>query len=194
MVLGKGRERNSEHQAPKPIFGDSGGAVIAAIIPIPDRQPTMTVEGAAAASGDQEIIAWFEGVAENAGLVQTQTLRRIIELNHSTEYLQKWLGRDLRVQDLDPVALESLFTSSVPLASHADHEPYIQRIADGDTSPLLTQEPITMLSLRLVQIVRPSLPRSLSLSNVPSSVFLSEYSIGSPSSQLRFCFLISLRE
>ncbi|XP_010905518.1 indole-3-acetic acid-amido synthetase GH3.10 [Elaeis guineensis] len=147
MVLGKGRERNSEHQAPKPIFGDSGGAVIAAIIPIPDRQPTMTVEGAAAASGDQEIIAWFEGVAENAGLVQTQTLRRIIELNHSTEYLQKWLGRDLRVQDLDPVALESLFTSSVPLASHADHEPYIQRIADGDTSPLLTQEPITMLSL-----------------------------------------------
>ncbi|KAG1347137.1 Indole-3-acetic acid-amido synthetase GH3.10 [Cocos nucifera] len=113
----------------------------------------MTVGGVAAASGDQEIIAWFEGVAENAGLVQRQTLRRIIELNHSTEYLQKWLGRDLRVQDLDPVALESLFTSSVPLATHADHEPYIQRIADGDTSPLLTQEPITMLSLRLVPIV-----------------------------------------
>ncbi|XP_010924059.1 indole-3-acetic acid-amido synthetase GH3.10 isoform X2 [Elaeis guineensis] len=107
----------------------------------------MTVEEAAAAGEDQEIISWFEGVAENAGLVQTQTLRRIIELNHRTEYLQKWLGRDLQVQDLDPAALESLFISSVPLACHADHEPYIQRIADGDISPLLTQEPISTLSL-----------------------------------------------
>ncbi|XP_038981663.1 indole-3-acetic acid-amido synthetase GH3.10-like isoform X3 [Phoenix dactylifera] len=147
----EGRERKRESdQAPKPIFGEDGGgggAIVAAMITtpkLPDRQPTMTVEGAAA---DQEIISWFEGLAENAGMVQTQTLRRIIELNHRTEYLQKWLGRDLRVQDLDPAALESLFSSSVPLASHADHEPYIQRIADGDTSPLLTQEPITMLSL-----------------------------------------------
>ncbi|XP_008800141.1 indole-3-acetic acid-amido synthetase GH3.10 [Phoenix dactylifera] len=109
----------------------------------------MIIEEAAAAATveDQEIISWFEGVAENAGLVQTQTLRRIIELNHGTEYLQKWLGGDLRVQDLEPGALESLFISSVPLACHADHEPYIQRIADGDTSPILTQEPVTTLSL-----------------------------------------------
>ncbi|XP_038981662.1 indole-3-acetic acid-amido synthetase GH3.10-like isoform X2 [Phoenix dactylifera] len=152
----EGRERKRESdQAPKPIFGEDGGgggAIVAAMITtpkLPDRQPTMTVEGAAA---DQEIISWFEGLAENAGMVQTQTLRRIIELNHRTEYLQKWLGRDLRVQDLDPAALESLFSSSVPLASHADHEPYIQRIADGDTSPLLTQEPITMLSLRVFPV------------------------------------------
>ncbi|XP_010268769.1 PREDICTED: jasmonic acid-amido synthetase JAR1-like [Nelumbo nucifera] len=95
---------------------------------------------------DYDIIRWFEEVAENAGFVQTQTLRRIIELNFNTEYLRKWLG-DIKVQDMDSTALEALYTSLVPLASHADLEPYIQRIADGDSSPILTQEPISLLSL-----------------------------------------------
>lgn len=94
-----------------------------------------------------DITAWFDRVSEKAGLVQTETLRRILELNWGVEYLQKWLG-DINIQDIDACALESLYTSLVPLASHADLEPYIQRIADGDTTPLLTQQPITTLSLR----------------------------------------------
>lgn len=94
-----------------------------------------------------DIIDWFEHLSENAGQVQTQTLRRILELNHGVEYLKKWLG-DININDMDACALESLFTSMVPLASHADFEPYIQRIADGDTSPSLTQQPMTTLSLR----------------------------------------------
>ncbi|OAY34095.1 indole-3-acetic acid-amido synthetase GH3.10 [Manihot esculenta] len=93
-----------------------------------------------------DITAWFDRVSEKAGLVQTETLRRILELNWGVEYLQKWLG-DINIQDIDACALESLYTSLVPLASHADLEPYIQRIADGDTTPLLTQQPITTLSL-----------------------------------------------
>nr|KYP53415.1 putative indole-3-acetic acid-amido synthetase GH3.5 [Cajanus cajan] len=48
---------------------------------------------------------------------------------------------------MDACALESLFTSVVPLASHADLDPYIQKIADGDTTPILIQQPITTLSL-----------------------------------------------
>ncbi|XP_077243241.1 auxin-responsive GH3 family protein [Tasmannia lanceolata] len=95
---------------------------------------------------ENEIISWFEEVAENAGRVQTQTLGRIIELNFGVEYLKKWLGH-LQFQDIEPTALESLYTSLVPLCSHADINPYIQRIADGDSSPLLTQQPITTLSL-----------------------------------------------
>ncbi|KAG2717241.1 hypothetical protein I3843_03G167100 [Carya illinoinensis] len=95
---------------------------------------------------DHDIIDWFESVSENAGHVQTQTLRRILELNYGVEYLRKWLG-DINIHDMDACALESLFTSVVPLASHADFEPYIQRIADGDTGPSLTQQPITTLSL-----------------------------------------------
>ncbi|OVA20224.1 GH3 auxin-responsive promoter [Macleaya cordata] len=97
-------------------------------------------------NGDYEIIRWFEEIAENAGLAQTETLRRIIELNFRTEYLKKWLG-GLNIQEMDSNTIESLYTSLVPLASHADLEPYILRIADGDSSPILTQEPITTLSL-----------------------------------------------
>ncbi|KAH6827132.1 Auxin-responsive GH3 family protein [Perilla frutescens var. hirtella] len=93
-----------------------------------------------------DIIEWFEATAEAAAAVQTETLRRILDRNRGVEYLKKWLG-DVNVQEMDDAALESLFTSSVPLASHADLEPYIQSIADGDTTPLLTQEPITTLSL-----------------------------------------------
>ncbi|KAJ4834018.1 hypothetical protein Tsubulata_010725 [Turnera subulata] len=91
-------------------------------------------------------ISWFEDIAENAGKVQTETLRRILELNSGVEYLKKWLG-EVNIQEMDATALESLYTSLVPLASHADLEPYIKRIADGDTAPLLTQEAITLLSL-----------------------------------------------
>ncbi|XAR55475.1 hypothetical protein NMG60_11035549 [Bertholletia excelsa] len=94
-----------------------------------------------------DIISWFEDVAENAAVVQTQTLGRILELNHGVEYLKRWLGEVDNIHDMEASALESLYTSSVPLAAHADLEPYIQRIADGDTSPLLTQQPITTLSL-----------------------------------------------
>ncbi|KAJ7982520.1 jasmonic acid-amido synthetase JAR1 [Quillaja saponaria] len=95
---------------------------------------------------DSDIISWFEKVSENAGSVQTETLRHILELNHGVEYLQKWLG-NFNVQEMDSCELESLFTSLVPIISHADLESYIQRIVDGEIGPILTQQPITSLSL-----------------------------------------------
>lgn len=96
----------------------------------------------------QDIIGWFDGVAERAASAQTETLRRIIEMNHRTEYLSKWLGSDTEIQQAEGEELERMYTRRVPLVNHADLEPYIQRIADGDDSPVLTQEPITTLSLR----------------------------------------------
>ncbi|CBI28909.3 indole-3-acetic acid-amido synthetase GH3.10 [Vitis vinifera] len=106
----------------------------------------MESAAGAESNGEHEIIGWFEDVSENTGYVQTQTLCRILELNSGVEYLKKWLG-DINVQEMEASALESLYTSLVPLASHADLETYIQRIADGDTSPILTNQPITTLSL-----------------------------------------------
>lgn len=98
-------------------------------------------------NGDTQIISWFEESAENVAAIQRQTLRRILELNHGVEYLKKWLG-NIKLQDImNENALESVFATLVPLASHADFEPYIQRIADGETAPLITQQPITTLSL-----------------------------------------------
>ncbi|XP_044502189.1 indole-3-acetic acid-amido synthetase GH3.10-like [Mangifera indica] len=96
--------------------------------------------------GEFDIITWFDDVSGNAGFVQRETLRQILLQNCDVEYLKKWFG-DIKVQEMDACALESLFTSLVPLVSHADLDPYIQRIADGDTTPVLTKEPITTLSL-----------------------------------------------
>ncbi|KAK9051997.1 hypothetical protein SSX86_028625 [Deinandra increscens subsp. villosa] len=93
-----------------------------------------------------DMMSWFQEVARNAGNVQTETLKKILEMNHGVEYLQKWF-RDVDVCNMDADSLQSLYRSVVPLASHADLEPYIQRIADGETSPLLTKQPITTLSL-----------------------------------------------
>ncbi|WCJ30671.1 Auxin-responsive GH3 family protein [Euphorbia peplus] len=97
-------------------------------------------------SSSHDIISWFDHVSEMAGVVQRETLRRILELNCNVEYLKKWLG-EIKIQELDESTLEKTYTSLVPLVSHKDIEPFIQRIADGDTSPLLTQQPITTLSL-----------------------------------------------
>lgn len=94
------------------------------------------------------MISWFEEVANNAENVQMETLKRILEMNHGVEYLDKWLVHIDDIAKMDAQALQSLYVSMVPLASHADLEPYIQRIADGETSPLLTKQPITTLSLR----------------------------------------------
>lgn len=96
---------------------------------------------------DYDVINWFERVSHNAAFVQTQLLTQILKQNYGVEYLNKWLG-NYNILEMDACALESLFSSVVPLASHADFEPFIQRIADGDTAPLLTQQPITTLSLR----------------------------------------------
>ena len=102
-----------------------------------------------AEAGHADVIGWFEHVSENACKAQRETLRRILELNCGVDYLRKWLG-SVDVKEIDDNSLETLFTSLVPIVSHADMDSYIQRIANGETSPLLTQEPITVLSLRYI--------------------------------------------
>lgn len=78
-------------------------------------------------------------LTRDAGRVQHDTLKKILEVNADAEYL-KHLGLGGRTD------AES-FKSCIPLCVHSDVEPYIQRIADGDSSPVLTGKPITSLSL-----------------------------------------------
>lgn len=107
--------------------------------------------------GEEDIIGWFEQVSSEAALAQSRTLRKILQQNYGVEYLKKWVG-DVNIHEIpDDFTLHSIFTSSIPLSSHAHFEPFLQRIADGDSSPLLTQQPITTLSLRYV----PGTPHSI---------------------------------
>ncbi|KAF8380096.1 hypothetical protein HHK36_027566 [Tetracentron sinense] len=87
----------------------------------------------------KKVIEEFETLTKDAGRVQRETLQKILEENGEAEYLQKW-GLNGRTD------VES-FKACVPLASHKDLETYIQRIADGDASPILTGKPITTISL-----------------------------------------------
>ncbi|RWR93191.1 GH3 auxin-responsive promoter [Cinnamomum micranthum f. kanehirae] len=87
----------------------------------------------------QKVVDEFESNTKEAGRVQIETLRRILEENGEAEYLQR-LGLNGRTD-------KESFKSCVPLSTHKDLEPYIQRIADGDDSPILTGKPITSISL-----------------------------------------------
>ena len=88
----------------------------------------------------EKVIAEFERLTRDAAIVQRETLRRILAENGGVEYLQA-LGLCGRT---DPDS----FRACVPLATHADLEPYIDRIADGEASPVLTGKPATSISLR----------------------------------------------
>lgn len=88
----------------------------------------------------ENFIQEFEALTRDAGRVQKETLRKILEENCTTEYLQKC--------GLDGKTDAESFAKCVPLVTHKDLEPYIQRIVDGDVSPILTGKPITTISLR----------------------------------------------
>ncbi|KAA8516148.1 hypothetical protein F0562_019327 [Nyssa sinensis] len=87
----------------------------------------------------EEIIEEFEASTMDAERVQRETLQKILEENGGAEYLRKW-GLNGRT---DPES----FKACVPLVTHNDLESYIERIIDGDDSPILTGKPITTISL-----------------------------------------------
>lgn len=91
----------------------------------------------------EKVIEEFERITKDAGNVQKETLRRILEENASAEYLQN-LGLNGRT---DPES----FKACVPLSTYKDLEPYINRLVD-DVSPILTGKPITAVSLRYVTV------------------------------------------
>ncbi|KAL6609449.1 hypothetical protein ACP70R_039418 [Stipagrostis hirtigluma subsp. patula] len=137
-------DRAAEHASKPPPFLPSAGAGSAdpsgpQLIPpfigdkakiLPVQMPTCSCE---------ETINEFETLTRDAGRVQRDTLKKILELNADAEYL-KHFGLEGRTD------VES-FKSCIPLCVHSDIEPYIQRIADGDCSSVLTRKPITSLSL-----------------------------------------------
>lgn len=91
----------------------------------------------------EDVVAEFEAMTRDAERVQRETLKRILEENGETEYMQKW-GLGGRT---DPDS----FKACIPLVTHEDLEPYIQRIVDGDDSPILTGKLITTISLTYVK-------------------------------------------
>lgn len=96
----------------------------------------------------EAIIEEFESLTMDAGRVQRETLKKILEENGETEYLLSKCGLNGRS---DPES----FKACVPIVTHTDLQPYIQRIADGEGqhTPILTGKPITAISLRFDLVI-----------------------------------------
>ncbi|CAL0318066.1 unnamed protein product [Lupinus luteus] len=86
-----------------------------------------------------KLIEEFEAISKDAERVQRETLKSILEDNASAEYLLN-LGLNGKT---DPES----FKACVPLVTHEDLLPYINRIVDGEKSSILTGKPITHLVL-----------------------------------------------
>lgn len=85
----------------------------------------------------------LERITMKAGEVQDNILCVILERNKDTQYLSKYMKGSKDVMD---------FKRSVPIIKYKDVYPYIQRIASGEDSSLITGHPITEILCRSVSV------------------------------------------
>ncbi|CAN6690501.1 unnamed protein product [Malus baccata var. baccata] len=82
----------------------------------------------------EEALKEIERLTAKAGRVQLNILKEILSRNSKTEYLSKYMKGSKDV---------SAFKQCVPVITYKAIQPYIQRIANGEDSSLITGHPIT---------------------------------------------------
>ncbi|XVF72592.1 hypothetical protein PTKIN_Ptkin12aG0133400 [Pterospermum kingtungense] len=82
----------------------------------------------------EDALKEIEMLTSKAGEVQYGILKEILKQNVETEYLKKYMKGSKDVSE---------FKSCVPVITYKNIYPYIQRIANGEDSSLLTGQPIT---------------------------------------------------
>ncbi|KAL6013222.1 hypothetical protein ACLOJK_003714 [Asimina triloba] len=80
-------------------------------------------------------LEFIEEMTRNADAVQEKGLSEILTQNADTEYLN-FYGLGGRTD-------RESFKSKIPVVTYEDLQPYIQRIANGDRSPILSGKPIS---------------------------------------------------
>lgn len=95
----------------------------------------MAVGGAVTSAKDAAALRFIEEMTRNADAVQARVLAEILARNGETEYLER-VG-------LGGATDRAEFKGIVPVVTYEDLQPYIQRIADGDRSPILSSHPIS---------------------------------------------------
>lgn len=84
---------------------------------------------------NRKALQFIEEVTSNADEVQKQVLSEILSRSANVEYLQRY-GLDGRTD-------RETFKKVVPVVTYEDLKPDIDRIANGDTSPILCSKPIS---------------------------------------------------
>ena len=85
----------------------------------------------------------LDRLTRKADEVQENLLREILTRNGETEYLNKYLFGSKDISE---------FKKSVPVITYKAIRPYIQRIANGEASSLITAHPITEMLCRSLTI------------------------------------------
>ncbi|XP_019165485.1 PREDICTED: probable indole-3-acetic acid-amido synthetase GH3.1 [Ipomoea nil] len=91
--------------------------------------------GPPACEKDAKALQFIEEMTRNADAVQERVLAEILSRNSQTEYLQRF--------GLNGATDRETFKSKVPVVTYEDLQPEIQRIANGDRSPILSSHPIS---------------------------------------------------
>lgn len=83
----------------------------------------------------------LEDLTTNAEAIQKQVLHQILSQNSGTQYLRAFL-------DEESDKTQQSFKNKVPVVNYDDIKPFIQRIADGESSDIVSAQPITELLTR----------------------------------------------
>lgn len=91
--------------------------------------------GPPACEKDAKALQFIEEMTRNADSVQEKVLGEILSRNAKTEYL--------RLYNLEGATDRHTFKSKIPMVTYEDLQPIINRIANGDRSPILSSHPIS---------------------------------------------------
>ena len=83
----------------------------------------------------------LQELTTNAHQIQEQVLGDILMRNAGTEYLRGFLNGQ---------ADKQLFGRNIPIVTYEDIKPYINHIANGETSDILLADPITQFIQRYI--------------------------------------------
>ncbi|GMI67245.1 hypothetical protein like AT2G14960 [Hibiscus trionum] len=90
---------------------------------------------APASDKDAKALQFIEEMTKNVDSVQQRVLREILSRNAETEYLKRF--------SLNGSTDRETFKSRIPVVTYEDLQPDIQRVADGDKSPIFSAHPIS---------------------------------------------------
>lgn len=82
----------------------------------------------------------LEDLTTNAYQIQLQVLKEILTRNAKTEYLKGYFNLNIGHFDVDAL---QVFKKNVPVVNYEDIKPYIERIANGEPSDIISAQPIT---------------------------------------------------
>lgn len=91
--------------------------------------------GRPACEKDAKALQFIEEMTRNVDSVQEKVLAEILSRNDNAEYLQRFKLRGGTDRDT--------FKSKVPVVTYEEIQPDIQRIANGDRSPIFSSHPIS---------------------------------------------------